>query len=181
MIITCSFICRQYQELMIKQFQFLNKNMKLSFRVSFHRTLPQPKYFSLNINIFGFKMQTYSQSISFLAEMFAMAIQITRAFLAKLCSSRSSKIFFSLGKYFLVSGKLFFLPVEKCLKQTPALSQLVFSLKKKQASSQKFLIIYNGNKIIPPAKLFYGFFQIVFSDIPYHRRQNVRIYIIYYI
>ena len=46
------------QELASKYLQFFDQNMELSFRVSFHKSLLQPKSFSLDIIIFAFKTQT---------------------------------------------------------------------------------------------------------------------------
>ena len=97
--------CRQYQELMIKHLLFLNKNMKLSFRVIFHRSLPQPKSFTLNIVKFAIKMQT-SQSISFLAENFAISFR-SQGF------SSQNYIFPVLVNFFSDPRKIF-----SCLRKT---------------------------------------------------------------
>ena len=45
------------KELVIKYLQFINQDMKFSFRVPFHKKLSHPKSFSLNTIISTFKMQ----------------------------------------------------------------------------------------------------------------------------
>ena len=97
------------EELVIIQLQILNRNMKLSFRVPFHKICRTQNLFLLILLFLRLKCKrSNSQSISFLVEIFGIAFQFTRSFLTKLNFSRSSKIFSNPRKIFSCLRKIIF-------------------------------------------------------------------------
>ena len=103
------------EELVIKLFQFLNQNMKFTFRVSFHKYLLHPKFFLLMILFLGLKFKgSNSQSISFLAKLFAITLQVTKALLGNWNFSCSYKSFCDPRKIFSCLRNVIF-PVDETM------------------------------------------------------------------
>ena len=122
--------------------------MKLSFRVIFHRSLPQPKSFTLNIVKFAIKMQT-SQSISFLAETFAISFR-SQGFSSQnyifavllIFFSDPRKIFSCLRKtIFVVHGKIY--ELDSSLQN----NRLGRDKRKQEHSSQKSMSVLTSQSV----------------------------------